>query len=289
MERLRAAFLHLRVPFSIFLMPVFWFAVSNTEQLNVLRACVVFCILHLLVYPASNGYNSFHDRDEGSIGGLKHPPAVDLTLYYLVLVFDFLAVGLAVFVSLPFAGMVLIYLLVSKAYSHPKLRLKKGPFRSTAVIALFQGGFTYWMVRSHVGNQIDLMLGRAQEEGFMLVLACLFLMGIYPITQVYQHEEDRKNGDHTLSMLLGKRGTLLFSLLVLGAASIGLLFLYAQAGRWDAFMVFAGATLLAGGWLLSWLYRVHRDPSLADFKHTMRTNAVLSLSLSAAFIGVSFL
>jgi 1,4-dihydroxy-2-naphthoate octaprenyltransferase len=288
MGRLRAAFLHLRIPFSIFLMPVYWFAVSNTDGLNVPRALLVFGILHLLVYPASNGYNSLQDRDEGSIGGLKNPPPVDRTLYYLVLLFDLMAVGIGLLVSFPFAGLVLIYLLVSKAYSHPSIRLKKGPFTSTAVIALFQGGFTYWMVRSHVGNEIDLMLGHAQEEGFMLVLACLFLMGIYPITQVYQHEEDRKNGDLTLSRLLGKRGTLLFSLLVLGAASLGLLFLYARAGRWDAFKVFTGATLLAGGWLLSWLYRVYRDSSSADFEHTMRTNAVLSLSLSAAFICASF-
>lgn len=286
MERVRAAFLHLRIPFSVFLMPVYWFAISNIDEVNTARALLVFAVLHLLVYPASNGYNSFHDRDEGSIGGLEHPPPVDRTLYYLVFLFDLLAVGAALFVSVPFAGMVLAYLLVSKAYSHPRTRLKKGPFSSTAVIALFQGGFTYWMVRSQVGSDMGLMLAYDGKEALMVVLACLFLMGIYPITQVYQHEEDRRNGDRTLSRLLGKRGTLLFSLLVLGSASAGLLFLYGQAGRWEAFWLFLGATALAGGWLLFWLYQVFRDPAQADFRHTMRTNAVLSLSLSFAFIAV---
>jgi hypothetical protein len=33
----------------------------------------IFIILHLLVYPASNGYNSYMDRDETPIGGLKNP------------------------------------------------------------------------------------------------------------------------------------------------------------------------------------------------------------------------
>lgn len=287
MERLRAAFLHLRIPFSVFLMPVYWFALSNTDEVNVARALLVFGILHVLVYPASNGYNSFHDRDEGSIGGLEKPPPIDRTLYYLVLLFDLLAVGLSSFVSFYFAGMVLLYLLVSKAYSHPSIRLKKSPFWSTAVIALFQGAFTYWMVRSHVGSDIIPMLAYEREEAFMLILASLFLMGIYPITQVYQHEEDRKNGDITLSILLGKRGTLLFSLLVLGAASFGLLFLYGRTGRWEAFMLFLAATLFAGTWLLFWLYEVHRDPSRADFRRTMLTNGILSLSLSIAFMGIS--
>jgi hypothetical protein len=29
----------------------------------------VFVILHLLLYPASNGFNSYHDRDTGPVGG----------------------------------------------------------------------------------------------------------------------------------------------------------------------------------------------------------------------------
>ena len=286
MERLRSAFLHLRIPFSVFLMPVYWFALSNAPLINVPRALLVFVVLHLFVYPASNGYNSYCDRDEGSIGGLEEPPPVDRTLYYLALLFDLFAVGVSLFLSLRFAAMVLIYLLVSKAYSHPMIRLKKSPILSTAVIALFQGGFTYGMVRAHVGQEMQPLMAYLEGEWVMLLLACLFLTGIYPITQIYQHEEDRKHGDRTLSILLGKKGTLLFSLLTLGGASLLLLLLYGDAGRWTAFWIFLSATLLAGAWLSRWLYKVVRDPSMADFRHTMWTNAILSLSLSLAFIGV---
>jgi 1,4-dihydroxy-2-naphthoate octaprenyltransferase len=127
-----------------------------------------------------------------------------------------------------------------------------------------------------------------EGEGVMFLLASLFLLGIYPITQIYQHEEDRKHGDRTLSMLLGKKGTLLFALLTLGGASLLLLLLYVDAGRWTAFWIFLFATLLAGAWLSRWLYKVVRDPSKADFRHTMWTNAILSLGLSFAFIGILF-
>jgi 4-hydroxybenzoate polyprenyltransferase len=288
MERLRSAFLHLRIPFSVFLMPVYWFALSNATFPNAPRALLVFAVLHLFVYPASNGYNSYFDRDEGSIGGLEEPPPVDRTLYYLVLLFDLLALGISLFVSLRFAAMVLIYLLVSKAYSHPVIRLKKDPLWSTLVIALFQGGFTYGMVRAHVGEEMLPLRAYLEGEGVMFLLASLFLLGIYPITQIYQHEEDRRHGDRTLSMLLGKKGTLLFSLLTLGGASLLLLLLYVDAGRWTAFWIFLFATLLAGAWLSRWLYKLVRDPSMADFRHTMWTNAILSLGLSFAFIGILF-
>ncbi|UOQ78239.1 hypothetical protein MUN84_06535 [Hymenobacter sp. 5516J-16] len=64
----------LRIPFSVYLMPVFWFGLSALPPgFSVARAVGVFVVLHLLAYPASNGYNSYYDQDEGSIGGLRQP------------------------------------------------------------------------------------------------------------------------------------------------------------------------------------------------------------------------
>jgi 1,4-dihydroxy-2-naphthoate octaprenyltransferase len=60
----------LRFPFSLFLAPVFFFALSQVENIHWLHCSLVFFILHLLVYPASNGYNSYMDRDETAIGGI---------------------------------------------------------------------------------------------------------------------------------------------------------------------------------------------------------------------------
>ena len=61
----------LRIPFSILLMPIFLLAVSQAEVINIYKTILSFIIIHLLVYPASNGYNSYIDRDEGSIGGIE--------------------------------------------------------------------------------------------------------------------------------------------------------------------------------------------------------------------------
>ena len=78
----------LRVPFSFFLMPVFFLALSQVPHINYEKALLVFVILHLVMYPASNGYNSYMDRDEESIGMLEKPPGVTRQLYYVTLALD---------------------------------------------------------------------------------------------------------------------------------------------------------------------------------------------------------
>ncbi|HEY4650410.1 MAG TPA: UbiA family prenyltransferase, partial [Pontibacter sp.] len=151
MNSYRDALTLMRIPFSVYLMPVFWFALSAQQQVSVTRAIAVFLLLHLLVYPASNGYNSYYDRDKGSIGGLKHPPKANRQLMHLVLLFDILAVLLATLLSPLFAVLVAMYLLISKAYSYEGIRLKKYPVISTVVVTFFQGAFTFAMVQVGTG------------------------------------------------------------------------------------------------------------------------------------------
>src|SRR4030095_11678293 len=94
----------MRIPFSLFLMPVYWFALLHID-IDASKSFLVFVTLHLFAYPASNGYNSYFDRDEQSIGGLKNPPKVTGELWWLVVAFDVIAVLLALMVSLLFAAM----------------------------------------------------------------------------------------------------------------------------------------------------------------------------------------
>ena len=140
----RSSWLHLRIPFSYFLLPVFLFSVAISPNLDGSRLFWVFIILHLFLYPASNGFNSYFDKDEKSIGGLKNPPKVNKGLYYLSLLFDLIALGMGYFIISPlFAVMLFIYGLVSKAYSHPLIRLKKYPIIGWIAAGIFQGAFTF--------------------------------------------------------------------------------------------------------------------------------------------------
>jgi lycopene elongase/hydratase (dihydrobisanhydrobacterioruberin-forming) len=52
--------------------------------------------------------------------------------------------------------------------------------------------------------------GRPLDAGHALVLLgfCPLFAGLYPLTQLYQMEEDRRRGDRTLALLLGMRASL---------------------------------------------------------------------------------
>src|ERR1051325_946851 len=118
----------LRFHFSFFLMPVYWWALGQAvENRSGGRALLVFLILHLLVYPASNGYNSFMDRDTSPIGGLEKPLQPTPQLFVVTVCMDIAAVLLSFFISWIFAAGILLYILASRAYSYRKIRLKKFP------------------------------------------------------------------------------------------------------------------------------------------------------------------
>jgi 1,4-dihydroxy-2-naphthoate octaprenyltransferase len=272
----------LRIPFSIYLMPVFWFALSSLrEPLSVGRAVGVFVVLHLLAYPASNGYNSYYDRDEGSIGGLKQPPKVTPELLHLVYLFDALAVLGAVLLSPLFGALVAGYLLVSKAYSYEEIRLKKYPLLSTAVVVVFQGAYTFLMTQVGLGATKAVIF--EQTNLLLALVSSLFLCGSYPLTQVYQHQEDARRGDQTLSLRLGIRGTFGFAAAGLLAGAAVLAYTYWLRNEPRHLLVFLLATGPVVALFGRWAYAVWQDPGAADFEHTMRMNQVSSLCLSAAF------
>jgi 4-hydroxybenzoate polyprenyltransferase len=284
----RRAFALLRLPFSLFLMPVFWFGISALrEPFSWGRAAAVFAILHLLVYPASNGYNSYYDRDEGSIGGLKAPPPVTPELLHLVWLFETLALVASLLLGWPFAAMVVVYILISRAYSYEGIRLKKYPLLSTAVVVIFQGAFTFLMAQVGTGaNQAELFeLTNLQ----LALVSTLFLCGSYPLTQIYQHQEDARRGDRTLSLQLGIRGTFVFAAggLLAGALLLGLT--YWQRGELRNLTIFLIATGPVVALFSRWSWLAWRAPALANFEWTMRMNQVSSVCLSAAFIAMRLL
>jgi 4-hydroxybenzoate polyprenyltransferase len=212
-------FLHLRFPFSLFLMPIYWLAVSQQTTSDFIQNLWIFVILHLFIYPASNAFNSYYDKDEGSIGGLKNPPKVDINLWYAANLFDAVGVILSILlVGTWFGILVLLYVSVSRLYSHPDIRLKKYPLLSWLIVGLFQGALVFMMVYTFGQNlSINEFFEAKNMVNAPLWLGSLFsaliLWAVYPVTQVYQHEEDAKNGDRTMSMVLGIRGTFIFCML----------------------------------------------------------------------------
>lgn len=279
----KSTLLHLRIPFSFFLMPVFLLAGAIAESVDYQNLILCFIILHLLIYPASNGYNSYFDKDEESIGGLKNPPKVSKELYWISLILDAIALGLGLLISLQFVIMIFIYGLISKAYSHPTIRLKKYPILGWLAAGIFQGYFTYLlsiMALEDIGLIETLNLS-TQLPG---VLSSLLLLGSYPMTQIYQHNEDSKRGDMTISRLLGIRGTFHFTAIAFTIATAGFssyFYLYSNIQAAVLFLIFLSPVLV---YFSNWYFRVRKDENSADFQSTMRLNFISSLMLNAYFI-----
>ncbi|MEM9675926.1 MAG: UbiA family prenyltransferase [Bacteroidota bacterium] len=278
----RATWLHLRIPFSFFLLPVYLFALSVSEDFSVFNALLAFFIIHFLLYPASNGYNSYFDKDEGSIGGLEHPPPVQLELYRTALLMDVAAIVLGLLISIEFTIMLFIYGLASKAYSHPAVRLKKYAIGSWFIAGFFQGFFTFLMVYV-AANEVSLFQIDQPKVWVGAALSSFMLWGSYPMTQIYQHEEDSKRGDITLSYRLGILGTFHFTALIFGLATFGFglyYFFYFSALQAWLYPVFLLPVL---GYFFYWYFQVRKDHSLADFHHTMRLNFISGLCLNLFF------
>src|ERR1043165_2376045 len=108
----------LRFHFSFFLLPVYLFALSQVPAIDTTDALLIFFILHILVYPSSNGYNSYMDRDETPIGGLSNPMQPTKELFSVSIVMDILAIGLSFLVSYWFAFCIVAYIAASRAYSY---------------------------------------------------------------------------------------------------------------------------------------------------------------------------
>lgn len=278
--------LHLRIPFSFFLMPVYWFALSQTNQVNTGISIGVFVLLHLLIYPASNAYNSYYDKDEGSIGGLKNPPPVSKELFYVAWALDILAIMIAYFLSGWILALALfIYSSVSKAYSNDKIRLKKYPILSWITVGVFQGAFTYLTVIQAIDNVLisDLM---QEKYLFPAVLSSFNLLGFYPMTQIYQHEEDAKRGDLTMSRLLGIRGTFLFTAGIFLLVTVGFFFFFQEKEifHFSAFIVYLLVMSPVLIFFNVWFLKVLKNEQLADYKHTMQLNFLGSICLNVFFV-----
>jgi 1,4-dihydroxy-2-naphthoate octaprenyltransferase len=279
----RSTLLHLRIPFSFLLMPVYVFALAVSPNLNESRLLWSFIIIHLFLYPASNAYNSYFDKDEKSIGLLKNPPPVKKELYWTALLFDSIAIALGfIKVNFLFAVLLFVYGVASKAYSHPSIRLKKYPVTGWIIAGFFQGFFTFMMC--YIGiNEFQLEnLWRAPIV-VAATLTSLMLWASYPMTQVYQHEEDEKHGDKTMSRLLGIRGTFLFAQFFFGLSAIAFIFYfktYSEMRFAYAFIICLAPVIL---FFMYWFYRVWKDESLADYSNTMRLNFISALCLNGFF------
>lgn len=260
-------------------MPVFWFSLSFVPEINWLNAAIIFFLLHILLYPASNGYNSYMDRDDASIGGIEKPLQPTRELFIVTIVMDVIAAGLSFVISTWFAVAFIFYIVCSRLYSYRGIRLKRFAIIGYLTVIMNQGALTFFMV--YHGADVHLTTNVPLQG---LAAASFLIGGFYPITQVYQHETDKLDGVQTISMLLGKRGTFIFCGFMYAIALAILFFYYGKLQQLNSFIVLQIFFIPVLVFFIRWVFKVWKNEENADFKHTMQMNWLASTCTSLAFI-----
>ena len=200
--------------------------------------------------------NSVFDRDEGDIGYLNAPPP--LPRYLLHFSVALLAGGQLLAFTLP-AGFRLAYAIcfaLSLLYSVPPFRFKAVAGVDWVINMWGFGTLTPYAAWAATGRPLD--LGHA----LVLLAFCPLFAGLYPLTQLYQLEEDRRRGDRTLALIVGTRTSLVVAL-ACTVLAFGLL-------GWAAVLVRVPAFLLLvplAAWLAVLLPWLARHASWAPAQH----------------------
>jgi 1,4-dihydroxy-2-naphthoate octaprenyltransferase len=242
---------------------------------------LVLIIWHILVFPSSNGYNSYHDQDDGPIGGLASPPKPTIQLLYLSNYMDGLAILLSFLINIYFAIFVIVYIIASRFYSNRNIRLKKFPIMGFLIVFIFQGA---WIFCANIFALSSSALFSNQSVIFSAVASSFFIGTIYPITQIYQHDADEKDGVKTLSILLGIKATFIFSALLFSIATLFVYLSFQHQNVMHNFWLFNIVMLPSTLYFLSWAVKSFKNTAHINFKNTMTMLALSSLLTNIYFL-----
>ncbi|HEX5043907.1 MAG TPA: UbiA family prenyltransferase [Candidatus Polarisedimenticolaceae bacterium] len=200
---------HLRLPFQLALSVVVLWGVVWSGGALTLRFLWVWLAWTVPLSGGATAYNSYFDRDEGPVGGLRRPPRVRPSMLWLSLALQLTGgVLLALSATWLDVGVYVLGALVFFAYSTPGIRTKSRPWRATATVALGSGALA-----SLAGS---LAAGGGPNLG--MLSSALFIAGFYPLTQLGQIDEDRRRGDRTFAVALGRNAGFAWSGVVLPLA-----------------------------------------------------------------------
>ena len=199
--------------------------------------------------------NSAFDRDEGDIAYLRNPPPPPRWLGASGLLLMVAAILVARGISRPFHLVVMVCVGLSLLYSVPPARLKAVAGADWVINMAGFGFLTPYAGWVLTGAPWD-------GPGVSVLIAFALLFGaLYPLTQLYQVEEDTRRGDRTLAVRLGLGRSLALSLIMTALSFGGFGYAAAQSG-WTGDRLTGWAALVVAG--LAWAivlapWWVHRE------------------------------
>lgn len=262
---------HLRLPFQALLVPFMLFGAALSKGRPTWRFALAFVVLHVCFYGGTTAFNSHYDKDEGPIGGLETPPPPGPWLLPGSLVLQAIGLGLAAIVGLPFLAVCAAFAVLGVLYSHPLTRFKGKPWPSWLTVMFGQGMLGAIAGVTAVGEP------RWSGELALGVGAAAAIVGaIYPLSQVFQIDEDARRGDRTVAIMLGRARVPIVAAALFGVGSLLMGIAAWISGRTlDVFLFAAAPAPLALG--AAWACRASGDRAV------FRRVAVFQILASSAF------
>jgi 4-hydroxybenzoate polyprenyltransferase len=277
---------HLRLGFNLVLSPIYlWGVWLAGGSLLDARVWLGWLALHVFLYGGTTAFNSYYDRDEGPIGGMRHPPAVDRGLLWWSLGVQAAGLPLAALVGTPFLVAWLVLCVVAAAYSHPLTRWKAGAVTSLAAVALGQGGIGFlagWWAVAPRGAGLEALADVTRGVVVLgAITTALLLTGLYVVSQAYQTAEDRRRGDRTLPVLWGPSRALRAAAIVSGAGVVLMaLVVVDRLGAPWALPIVAGALAVGIVWW-RWAASFDEDDLERNYRTAMGIAGIGGAALSA--------
>ena len=228
--------------------------------------------------------NSAFDRDEGDIAYLKRPPPPPRYLFAFGLAAMVAGQLLALLLPTGFAVAYATCFILSVLYSVPPARLKAVAGADWLINMWGFGTLTPYAGWAVTGIALPLPLA------VVLLAFCPLFASLYPLTQLYQLDEDARRGDRTLAIRLGMARSLDVAV---GAALVAFV-LFAIAGAWTGWAPDQGSlrrwTALAAA-LAAWLAVLipwrRRQTTMTTGEHQRGMNLALA-AWAATDVAVAF-
>jgi len=273
----KSLLLHLRLNWHLMLMPIFLWGFFLSGGPISYKFWLGLFVFHVLFYGGSTCFNSYYDQDEGPIGGLWNPPRSTRSLLYFSLIIQAIGMFLvAVFISIPLLAVSLAMFALSTAYSHPAVRLKAYPIASLLTVSIGQGaGGT---VSGWLCGQDDWTTLLSMRAFLGILVATLLTTGFYPLTQIYQRDEDERRGDITFAVRWGGRCFPFAMACVTVAAILGAFLIGYYYDPLEGVLV-GVALLLLVGMIYDWWRHYDKSAVRQNYVRMMRVGYVMGIGL----------
>lgn len=198
---MRSFLLHLRLPYMFGVLSApYLIAHLFVLEPNWDHFLFVFVIIYAFLFGGATAFNSFWDKDEGPVGGLKQPPKMQGWMRWASLGLMLLGWLLLIHESLLFHFFYAVSFFLFWIYSSPIGRWKGHPWLSLLTIGISTGSNSFLMAILALGLEPELPHYLAAFG-----VACM-LTAMYPVSQIFQLEEDAARGDSTFALKYGFNG-----------------------------------------------------------------------------------